>query len=486
MLFAGLYWGAAFDPGETLPLQCIPGGARTGHAAVNPAAAGSAWLQLPGGASYVPVTATTFDTYTEKVPCGNAGAIDERTRYQAFADVTSLVQAGHGGTYTVGNVQAGTGADRHAGWSLVVAYQDTAQPARNLTIFDGFAQVDPNTTVPLTVTGFKTPLTGAVNTQLGMVSYEGDLTLDGDGLSSRGVDGRHRAPGRQLLRLLDLEPRHAVTTSAPNYRNQLGFDASVLAVPAGVVGNGDTSANIVLSTTADRYLPGVIWFRTDIYAPEMVLKKTVTDLNGGDVNPGDVLRYEISSTNTGQSSAYDSRIDDAIPEHTVYKPGSLVISASPGGIAGAKTDAAADDQAEIDGGAVRFRVGTGASHPPGGDPKFPNGGGVIAPGESFDVTFDVAVAAGTPDATQILNTAVLSSKDENGIDYTSVASAPAARHRQRRARRDGRQVAHRDVRARPAGDVHADREQRGRPGHDRHRRPRRHAAGRPRGRQRQR
>jgi uncharacterized repeat protein (TIGR01451 family) len=427
VLFAGLYWGAAVDPGETLPLQCIPGGARTGHAAINPAAAGSAWLQLPGGASYVPVNATTFDTYTERVPCGNAGAIDERTRYQAFADVTALVQAGHGGTYTVANVQAGTGADRHAGWSLVVAYEDAAEVARNLTIFDGFAQVDPNTTVPLTVTGFKTPLTGAVNTQLGMVSYEGDLTLDGDGLKLDGTslaDAAHPVGNFFDSSISNLGA--PVTTSAPNYTNQLGFDASVLAVPAGVVGNGDTSANIVLSTTADRYLPGVIWFRTDIYAPEMVLKKTVTDLNGGDVNPGDVLRYDISSTNTGQSSAYDSRIDDAIPGHTVYKPGSLVIAASPGGIAGPKTDAAADDQAEIDGGAVRFRVGTGAAHPPGGDPKFPNGGGVIAPGESFDVTFDVVVAAGTPDATQILNTAVLSSKDENGIDYTSVASAPAA------------------------------------------------------------
>jgi uncharacterized repeat protein (TIGR01451 family) len=427
VLFAGLYWGAALDSGETLPLQCIPGGARTGHAAINPAAASSAWLQLPGGASYVPVTASTFDTYTERVPCGNAGTIDERTRYQAFADVTSLVQAGRGGTYTVGNVQAGTGADRHAGWSLVVAYQDAAQPARNLTIFDGFAQVDPNTTVPLTVTGFKTPLTGPVNTQLGMVSYEGDLTLEGDGLKLDGAsmgDAAHPVGNFFDSSISNLGT--PVTTSAPNYRNQLGFDASVLSVPAGVVGNGDTSANIVLSTTADRYLPGVIWFRTDIYAPEMVLKKTVTDLNGGDVNPGDVLRYDISSTNTGQSSAYDSRIDDAIPAHTVYKPGSLTIVASPGGIAGAKTDGAADDQAELDGGAVRFRVGTGATHPPGGDPRFPNGGGVIAPGESFEVTFDVVVAAGTPDATQILNTAVLSSKDENGIDYTSVASAPAA------------------------------------------------------------
>ena len=45
------------------------------------------------------------------------------------------------------DVQAGTGADRHAGWSLVVAYQDVTQPARNLTIFDGFGQVALNANV---------------------------------------------------------------------------------------------------------------------------------------------------------------------------------------------------------------------------------------------------------------------------------------------------------------------------------------------------
>ena len=34
------------------------------------------------------------------------------------------------GTYTVANVQAGTGADRFAGWALFVAYRDNAQPVR--------------------------------------------------------------------------------------------------------------------------------------------------------------------------------------------------------------------------------------------------------------------------------------------------------------------------------------------------------------------
>jgi uncharacterized repeat protein (TIGR01451 family) len=427
VLFAGLYWGAALDQGETLPMQCDPAQPRTGHAATSVAAAGSALLQLPGGGGYVPVNASVFDTYTEDLNCAAPG-VEERTRYQAFADVTSLVKLAGGGTYTIGNVQAGTGADRHAAWSLVVAYQDVAQPARNLTIFDGFAQVDNNNTVPLNVSGFKTPLTGPVNTQLGIVSYEGDLTLTGDSLTLNGTtlfDLAHPAGNFFNSGISNLGA--PVTTKTPDYRNQLGFDASVQAVPAGVVPNGATSADIVLKTVGDRYLPGVVYFRTDIYAPEMVLKKTVTDVNGGDVNPGDVLEYTVSSTNTGISSAYDSRINDAIPPHTTFKPGSLSIVSSPGGIAGGKTDIPGDDQAEYDAGPneVRFRIGTGATFPPGANPLFPNGGGIIAHNESFEVRFSVVVDAGTADGTQILNTAILSSRDENGIDYTSVASAPA-------------------------------------------------------------
>ncbi len=217
--------------------------------------------------------------------------------------------------------------------------------------------------MPLNVSGFKTPLTGPVNTQLGIVSYEGDITLTGDSLALNGTtlsDAAHTSVNFFNSSISQIGA--AVTAKAPDYRNQLGFDASVQAVPAGVVANGATSANIELKTVGDRYLPGVVFFRTDIYAPEMVLHKTVTDVNGGDVNPGDVLEYSVSSTNTGISSAYSAHIDDAIPANTTFKPGSLSIVSSPGGIAGAKTDPAADDQAEFDGagGAVRFRIGTGA------------------------------------------------------------------------------------------------------------------------------
>ncbi|HET6174232.1 MAG TPA: DUF11 domain-containing protein [Gaiellales bacterium] len=430
VLFAGLYWGAALDQGETLPLQCDPAQPRTGAAAANPAAAGSAMLKGPGAGGYVPVNASVFDTYTEDLGCPSPGA-DERTRYQGFADVTSFVQQQGGGSYTVANVQAGTGADRHAGWSLVVAYQDASLPARNLTIFDGFGQVALNAHVPITVSGFKTPLApAAVNTQIGVVAYEGDRNLTGDGLALNGTPlGDVAHPSGNFFDSSISTLGTPVSGSTPDYKNQLGFDAGVLAVPAGVVKNGDTSATIDLTTVNDRYLPGVVYFRTDIYAPQMVLHKTVTDLNGGDVRPGDVLQYDINSTNTGQTSAYDARINDAIPAFTSYQPDTLTIVTSPGtGVVGKKSDPTDADQAEYDSGPneVRFRVGTGATALNGGGPLSPDGGGVIAPGESFSVRFDVVVAANAGDGTQILNTAVLSSKDENGVDYTSIASAPAA------------------------------------------------------------
>ena len=139
VLFAGLYWGAALDQGETLPLQCDRAARAPAMLRPTRPQPGRPGCRAPGG-GYVPVNAASFDTYTEDLDCPANGA-EERTRYQAFADVTSLVQAAGGGTYSVANVQGGTGADRHAGWSLVVAYQDISQPARNLTVFDGFAQV---------------------------------------------------------------------------------------------------------------------------------------------------------------------------------------------------------------------------------------------------------------------------------------------------------------------------------------------------------
>jgi len=67
-------------------------------------------------------------------------------------------------------------------------------------------------------------------------------------------------------------------------------------------------------------------FRFSGYArTEIIAKKEVEDLNGGEIECNDTLRYTISISNTGavaQNNNPGNEFEDYIPEHTVYVPGS--------------------------------------------------------------------------------------------------------------------------------------------------------------------
>ena len=82
---------------------------------------------------------------------------------------------------------AGTGEDRYAGWSLVVVYRAPGLPLRSLTVFDGFADVGRDEPETISLSGFRTPVTGPVETQLGMVAYEGDFSTSGDNARLNGT-----------------------------------------------------------------------------------------------------------------------------------------------------------------------------------------------------------------------------------------------------------------------------------------------------------
>jgi uncharacterized repeat protein (TIGR01451 family) len=370
VLFAGLYYGADRSAGS-------PGG--TG--APNRLALNTVLLRAPGDSAYRTLT---------------AGQLDEiGTRFQGFVDVTTLVKAAGGGTYTVANVQSGTGPDRYAGWSLVVAYGDATQPGRNLTIFDGFQTVStatPNVSVP--VTGFRTPPVGVVRTQVGIGAYEGDrgsvgdtVRLDDTGLSTpiRPADNFFNSSITRLgLRVNDKDP---------DYDDQFGFDVAQGSTD-GILANGDTSAVIRLSTKpsvgGESYLPGVVTFSTEFYAPRIEPHKTVTDLDGGVVEPGDVLEYTVRVPNDGLDGAEQVVLRDPMPDHATYVPGSLE--------GGALTDAAGDDRGEFDPttNSVVVRLGTGASATAGGE---------LLTGDSDVVTFRVRIDTPVAKGTALVNTA---------------------------------------------------------------------------------
>jgi uncharacterized repeat protein (TIGR01451 family) len=363
VLWAGLYWSGDSNNGQRN--QCV--------------------LQTPV-AAYTALTATQLDL--------------SGTVYKAFIDVTARVQAGGAGTYWVANVRSTNNASNvFAGWAMVVVLRVPADPSRNLVVFDGYASVAPGATVNVAVSGFVTPPAGPVQTQLGAVVSEGDLGFVGDAFSLNGTALSDAAnPATNFFNSSVSRLGATVTTKTPNYLNQYGWDVDLVSAN-GVLPNNATSATITLSSTDDQFYPGVVTFATDLYAPVLSgssFLKTVSDVNGGSVRPGDVLQYTLALRNSGNDGATATVVRDTLPANATYVAGSLQIVS--GANAGGKTDAAGDDQGEYDAANRRVivRLGTGATALAGGS---------LAPGVATSARFRVTVTPPAPTGSIVSNQA---------------------------------------------------------------------------------
>ncbi len=383
VLFAGLYWGGR-NPNVSLEAQVK--------------------FATPTSGGYTSLTGSVLGTSISS----------NGTDYEGFKNVTSQVAAAGSGTYTVANVQASTGTNSYAGWALVVADEAPGLPARNLTVFDGYASINSGeSAVTGTINGFVTPPVGLVNAKVGVVAYEGDLGFTGDSMS---LDGNALSdavnPANNFFNSTISNLGTLVTTKTPNYKDQLGFDAKIV----DATGFVPTGATFQLQTNNDQYFPGVVTTAIDLYAPQIVATKTATDLtNSGPVQPGDVIQYSITVSNTGQDGAGNVVLTDPIPANTQYVAGTLRIVS--GANAGAKTDAPGDDQAEFvpASNQVVFQLGTGANA---------TSGGTLAIGATTTIQFSVQVNAGATDGTTINNQATITAIGvTSGFPLTALSSA---------------------------------------------------------------
>jgi uncharacterized repeat protein (TIGR01451 family) len=319
---------------------------------------------------YTVVTAERF---------GASGSSDRL--YGGVADVTAYVAEHGAGSYWGADIQTNVGStDIHAGWALVVAYRDPAEPPRNLAIFDGFRRVDSGTTrVTVPVSGFITPPTGPVRTRLGVVGWEGDRTFRGDQLL---LDGRQVSnalnPADNVFNSTITNDGVEVTSALPDYTNHLGVDADLFAVE-GYLANGARSAEVTVTTSSETIAVSSIAFATELYAPDLATRKTVRDVNGGEVEAGDVLEYTVVTSNEGSDGAVDVQFDDPLPALTSYVAGSA--SVSPGG-------------ARLEDGALRGGLGAGATATQGGS---------LAVGQSATIRFRVRIAASAREGDRITN-----------------------------------------------------------------------------------
>ncbi len=386
LLYAQLSWGARTVAGTN------------GQAATGPT--NQMRFKLPGSTTYQTVTATSIFS---------SGVAVQSNMYHAFADVTNLVKANPGGVsgqYWGANVAAATGVDRYAGWSLSMVYSDPAQPLRNLTVYNGFAVVqsgDPPQNV--TVSGFLAPQFGAVNAQIGVVAYEGDLSLSGDQMRLNNVPLSDAVvPANNFFDSGNSSLGGLNTARTPADVDMFGFDVKSVAAN-NVLANGATSATIALTTSGDAYSSGVITSSINLNSPQFPPQsKFVTDLTGGNVaHVGDTLEYLIDYPNTGGDGAANSVLTDPLPAGLTYLPGSLQYATGTvtGGMGpfASLTDRAGDDNGEFSAAnnTVTARLGAGANA---------TTGGLIKPGDRVQVKFRAVVGASLA-GTTISNTDVL-------------------------------------------------------------------------------
>lgn len=325
VLWAGLYWGARADPSAS--------GRNT------------IYLKPPGAVDYQAVPGTLLGTIT------NAGTPSSRP-YVAFADVTSQVRSAGSGTYWVGGILAQTGNSGlgfYAGWSLVVVYRDPNATLKNLVVYDGLATVSDGNDVSITLSGFLTPLVGAVNARVGAVAFEGDGGLTGDRLLLNGSSlSDAQNPQNNFFNSSISYLGTRFTQKTPDFVNQMAVDVDLVDA-TGKLSNGATSATVTFTSSGDIYFPVVMAFAVDLYLPDLIttFTKTASDLNGGDLLVGDHLEYAVSFSNTGLDGATNVVVVDPIPAGTQYVPGSLrVVQNAAAAPTGTFTDAPGDDIAE--------------------------------------------------------------------------------------------------------------------------------------------
>ncbi|WP_198303441.1 sigma-70 family RNA polymerase sigma factor [Cellulomonas sp. PSBB021] len=231
--FAGLYWSAVRGSrdGWSAPLDEV-------------------LLRGPGGA-YVPVSGEasrrTDSTYREY--------------YSSFADVTDLVRAQGGGTWSLADMAVSTTrTDKdptyYGGWSLVVVH--SAPGDARVTVYDGSLWVGTGAQPA----AFRFAAPAGSTARIGVVGWEGDRNLTGD---------RLRLGGLCTAATTDLTPlradgtrgsaENAFDSTAAGWRtaSSLGIDAKGFApatLPCDV-------SSLTPSTSGDQYLVGAITLRAE-------------------------------------------------------------------------------------------------------------------------------------------------------------------------------------------------------------------------------
>ncbi|WP_370407838.1 T9SS type B sorting domain-containing protein [Tenacibaculum dicentrarchi] len=301
VVYAGLYWAGVYN------------GASDDYRKVK--------LKLPSSSTYIDIIADP----------NNREILSSTTRsYTCFKDITALVQAesNPNGVYTAANIlategkAAGTGSA--AGWTMIVVYENESETRKNISIFDGYADVT-NTEVEVPYSGFKTIPTGNVKAEQIIGALEGDRRRGNDKYEFKDKNGNYNPLSNNLnpannffnnsITIYD----SYLTGKNPESTNTFGFDVDQIKIKNpgnSVIDNNQTSADVKFTSRGDFYYPFLSAMSIEVIEPEIKLVKTAVDATNlpitSEVALGGEAYYNITFQNIGTDNAKNTVIVDEL------------------------------------------------------------------------------------------------------------------------------------------------------------------------------
>nr|WP_202113169.1 DUF11 domain-containing protein [Paenibacillus sp. MMS18-CY102] len=268
--------------------------------------------------------------------------------YTRSSNVTTLITQGGAGTYTTGNV-VGTivinndSTANHAGWTLGVIYQNPTLPFRNMSLRAGAVLVQATSgSVSTTLTGFATPISGALGGRALFSAQEGDANRTGDQAlfgptsgTAVALSGPNNFANNFFASQINNDAGALNTTGTFGSRNQTngtpgsniiggrqGWDITNVDISARLV-NNQSSAVLILTTSGDAYVVNANAIQININSPSIALTKSA-NVTGSVV--GDTIRYTVTVSNTGTANAASVVLTDALPAGLTFVSGSVTVA----------------------------------------------------------------------------------------------------------------------------------------------------------------
>ena len=338
VIFAGLYWTGRASDGSNSPETFNV----TKNSVTKLFNKRKVKLKGPSSTSYIEITANSNDIY---YPQNSDGFM-----YSAFAEITDYVKNNGIGQYTVADIALvegnGGSTGYYGGWGIIVVYENSKMKWRDITVFDGHAYVQGNSTSnhQIPISGFNAVQTGQVNVKLGLMAGEGDRSISGDYFNiQRSSDNNWQSlnhTGNSTNNFFNSSIQTGGNTRNPNLVNNTGLDISMFNIPNpnnSVITNNQTSTTLRYGSTQDTYVIFMAAMAVDAYIPDPEGVMSLVTINGvpaastTTVTPGQEIEYSIKILNEGTENINNAQIKIQLPYTATFVNGSQngVVNFSP-------------------------------------------------------------------------------------------------------------------------------------------------------------